>query len=174
MDRITIFGNHISHMKFFNKIILILVIFYSSSLMSEMICEVLDYKECKVSDKGKLDCSNEIYFDATNPNQKGGLRQFDNPPIKKIRIHSNFKTYAEGYLKFESLKIYSDGFYKNMFNFKCGYGSIKKCILSKEPNEEVVKILYLHDPFYSTFLLTESFYVNSNLISRISSGNCHD
>ncbi len=167
-------------MNIFNRIVLMFLIFYSSSLMAKITCEVLDYKECKVSDNGELICSNEIY-----PKLSRGHLDFKDPPIKFINIYSHIEGYGrtsvsrkdfDGYLIFESLEKYSEDYYNNLFAYKHDrvdkklniykilYGGLTK----------LKKILSIHDPFYNTFLLTESFYVNSNLISRSSSGKCYD
>lgn len=165
-------------MKFFYKIILIVVIFYSSSLMSEMICEVLDYKECKVSDKGKLDCSNEMYSNLT----KNDLR-VDDPPLKFINVFS-YKHYPEwpdipkekfdGYLYFESFEKYSKIYYERKFGFKLNNNNRRLDIYNmRYPHIAKIKKFLSITP-NKTFILTEPIYMNSNLISRISSGNCHD
>ena len=162
-------------MKFIYKIILIFVIFLSSSVIAKKNCFVKDYQECLLIN-GKLTCDEDIYFKKTK-----NYLQFDDPPILEIKIYKEFDGYknifpvipnikSRGYIIFESSNKFNDKFYKNLYGFTDGH---KNKINIYDQWGRVIKYMIFDK---NNFILNEYidlFHSNEHIV-RVSSGKCNE
>ena len=157
------------------KLFFIIILFYSSSLFSETICEVKDIKECEVTDKGEIFCSKE--------EDVFGLQNAD-PKIKIIYIYSHEEGYKKSSIPFKDFDgfitiSYQDDYYINKdFGFKFKDVADKIFILHEVQyggySSTVEKIFSIEGYDNKKFFLTELFYLKNKLKTRISSGRCNE
>ena len=157
------------------KLFFIIILFYSSSLFAKTICEVKDIKECEVTNKGKIFCSEEedIF----------GLQNED-PKIKIIYVYSHDEGYKKSTIPlkdfdgFITISYQNDYYTDKDFGFKFK-GVMDKIFILHEVqyggySSTVQKIFSIDGYDNKKFLLTELFYLKNKLKTRISSGRCND